>query len=112
MNQEIDIEELKKEIKKRLEPLNLEKVILFGSYAYGNPSKDSDIDLYVVTKDEFLPKSWRDKSKIYLKVANSLDDFLKRYPTDLIVHTKAMHQKFIELNSSFAKKILQNGIAL
>jgi predicted nucleotidyltransferase len=112
MNQEIDIEELKKEIKKCLEPLNLEKVILFGSYAYGNPNKDSDIDLYVVTKDEFLPKSWRDKSKIYLKVANSLDDFLKRYPTDLIVHTKVMHQKFSELNSSFAKKILQNGIAL
>jgi predicted nucleotidyltransferase len=30
----------------------VESIYLFGSYAYGNPSKDSDLDLYVVFKDE------------------------------------------------------------
>jgi predicted nucleotidyltransferase len=29
-----------------------EKIILFGSYAYGTPHKDSDYDFYVVLKDE------------------------------------------------------------
>ncbi|GMO21278.1 MAG: nucleotidyltransferase domain-containing protein [Spirochaetaceae bacterium] len=30
---------------------NCEKIILFGSYAYGTPREDSDIDIYVVLKD-------------------------------------------------------------
>jgi predicted nucleotidyltransferase len=29
----------------------VEQIYLFGSYAYGNPRKDSDLDLYVVLKD-------------------------------------------------------------
>ncbi|GHV95694.1 hypothetical protein AGMMS50293_20140 [Spirochaetia bacterium] len=28
-----------------------EKIILFGSYAYGTPKEESDIDIYVVLKD-------------------------------------------------------------
>jgi len=42
----MDIEQLKTEIVTRLKPLNPYKIILFGSYAYGNPTEDSDIDLY------------------------------------------------------------------
>jgi predicted nucleotidyltransferase len=30
---------------------NCEKIILFGSYAYGTPHEESDIDIYVVLKD-------------------------------------------------------------
>ena len=37
----INIEELKPEIIKRLKPLNLEEIILFGSYAYGELSKQN-----------------------------------------------------------------------
>lgn len=43
----VDIEELKWEILERFQPLDLERVILFGSCARGNPTEDSDIDLYV-----------------------------------------------------------------
>ena len=46
----VNIEELKHEIVERLQPLNLDKVILFDSYSYGTPDEDSDIDLYIVTK--------------------------------------------------------------
>jgi predicted nucleotidyltransferase len=34
-----------------LKTVPVEKIILFGSYAYGTPRKDSDLDLYVVLKD-------------------------------------------------------------
>ena len=30
----------------------VESIYLFGSYAHGTPNKDSDLDLYVVFKDE------------------------------------------------------------
>ena len=43
----IDIEELKPQIVKALMPLEPEKIILFGSYAYGTPNEDSDIDFKV-----------------------------------------------------------------
>mgnify|MGYP000904258081 CR=1 FL=1 len=108
----INIEELKVEIVKRLKPLNPYKVILFGSYAYGTPSEDSDIDLYVVTNDDFIPQSWKEKSNIHLKITRALRDLLQTYPTDLITHTKAMHHKFIETNSSFANEILTKGIRI
>jgi len=47
----IDIEQLKHEIVERLKPLELDKVILFGSYAYGTPNEDSDIDLFLLKDD-------------------------------------------------------------
>jgi predicted nucleotidyltransferase len=108
----IDIENLKLEIIKRLEPLNLDKIILFGSYAYGTPTKDSDIDLYIVTNDDFIPQSYKEKRALVWSVSEKILDIRKKYAIDLLVHTKKMHHKFIELQSSFSKEILQNGRVL
>lgn len=47
----VDIDKIKAEIIERLEPLNVEQIVLFGSYAKGTPHTDSDLDLYVVTKE-------------------------------------------------------------
>ena len=47
----VDIETLKYEIVKRLKPLDPHKIILFGSYAYGKPNEDSDIDLCIIEKN-------------------------------------------------------------
>jgi len=49
----IDIENIKAEIVERLKLLNPNKIILFGSYAYGTPNKDSDIDLFLLKRDYF-----------------------------------------------------------
>ena len=46
----VDIKKLKKEIADRLATLNPEKIIIFGSYAYGTPTTDSDLDICVVEK--------------------------------------------------------------
>jgi len=103
---------LKNQLIERLKPLNPEKVILFGSYAYGEPSKDSDIDLIVVTDDDIMPGSFDEKMEIYLKVSNALTDIQRNIPIDLIVHTKPMHRRFIELNSMFYREIAEKGIVL
>ena len=57
----IDIEKDKSKIVQALMPLIPVKIILFGSYAYGTPTKDSDIDLYIVTTDNFIPKNKESK---------------------------------------------------
>lgn len=108
----LNIEELKPLIVEKLKPLQPEKIILFGSYAYGTPTEDSDIDLYIVTKDNYVPKSWEDKNKISRKFSNQINDICEKYSTDIITHTKAMHEKFVEMDSMFSRKILKDGISL
>jgi uncharacterized protein len=95
-----------------LKPLHPHRVILFGSYAWGQPDENSDLDIYVVTQDDFIPQSWREKADLFLQYSNVLSKLTAKIPTDLIVHTKKMHTKFIAANSSFARKIQQEGIIL
>jgi len=108
----VNIEKIKLDIVEKLKPLNPYRVILFGSYAYGTPTEESDIDLYVVTNDEFMPQTWRQKSEIQQNVSKAIRDIMKKYPTDLITHTKAMHKKFVEMDSMFSRKILNEGVVI
>ncbi|MBE2224572.1 MAG: nucleotidyltransferase domain-containing protein [Anaerolineae bacterium] len=93
----------------RLQGLDVAKVILFGSFAYGKPSEVSDIDLMVVLNSDFYPTTYQEKSDLYLQVARVIRDIRQQVPVDLIVHTNAMHERFMEMNSLFAKEIRQKG---
>ena len=106
------IESVKNEIIENLRTLDPVKVILFGSYAYGTPDQDSDIDLYIVTKEDFIPETFEENLQIKKKVYLALSNFRKKYASDILVHTLPVHQKFIELGSSFSKEIMQKGIVL
>ncbi|HEY3372833.1 MAG TPA: nucleotidyltransferase domain-containing protein [Prolixibacteraceae bacterium] len=92
-----------------LQHQNVNKVILFGSYALGTQSEDSDIDLLVVTNDTFVFDSFAQKMEIKLKIANALNSLRKFADIDLIVHTKPMYDQFIQLDSGFKKEILSTG---
>jgi len=105
-------EQIRQILVSRLKPLDPEKIILFGSYAWGQPTADSDIDLYVVTKDDYMPKNWREKNEIYSKFMDVLDELQKEIPIDLIVHTKPMHEKFVEIDSMFSRKVMREGVTL
>lgn len=104
-----NIENIVDELKNRLIPDGIEKLILFGSYASGTQTEDSDIDLLVVTADQEMPKSFSEKSRIYLRVARKVEDIRRRVPVDLIVHTHPMYEKFLELNSMFSREIKEKG---
>lgn len=106
------IESVKNEIIENLRIINPVKVILFGSYAYGIPDQDSDIDLYVVTKEDFIPETFEENLQIKKKVYLALSNFRKKFASDILVHTLPIHHKFIESESSFSKEIMQKGIVL
>jgi len=99
-------------ILERLKQLNLYKVILFGSFAYGQPDKDSDVDLIVITDDEYFPKNYQEKSDLYLRVSGKLTDMAGKIPIDLIVYTKSMYDQFVRTGSLFSKEISENGVVL
>jgi hypothetical protein len=65
-----------------------------------------------VTSDNILPLNFAEKSQIYLQESKVISEIKKEFPVDLIVHTKAMHQKFIELDSLFARELLSKGKVL
>ena len=106
-------DEIRQEILTKLTTgLNLYKVILFGSFAYGKPGRESDVDLIVVTDDDYMPKNYEENMQCYLKVSSALRDIKKRIPVDLIVHTKPMHEKFIQLGSMFSRDVMKRGEVL
>lgn len=96
----------------RLSKLDVNLVLLFGSFATGTKTDDSDIDLLVVTNDMHIPKNYDERIELQLAISNHIVDIAKQIPVDLIVYTLPMYQKFIAQNSSFAREIKSKGIVL
>jgi predicted nucleotidyltransferase len=102
--------ELKDRISESLKPLHPEKVILFGSYAWGQVTKDSDIDLIVVLNKEETPRTYRDKMVNRLLVRRALDELNRDYALDLLVYTSSEWRDFQKLGSAFSMEIASRGI--
>jgi len=105
-------EDVKNEIISNLRILDPEKVILFGSYAYGIPTEDSDIDLYIVTKNQTIPQSFSEKIKLKVQISDLLNSIRDKFPLDIIVHTHPMYMQFMEMRSSLSQTIRNKGIQI
>ena len=110
--QEKNIDAILTEAVSRLRALHPDRIVLFGSRAWGEANEESDIDLYIVTNDETIPSSWAEKSRIYQRYARVIHDLQGMLPIDLLVHTRAMHRMFIERGGSFARMIQEKGKVL
>jgi uncharacterized protein len=80
-----------------------QKVILFGSYAYGTPRPDSDVDLLVIMDTELSELT--QSSAICRQT-----DY--HFGLDLIVITPQNLAKRIEWGDSFLKEIIRRGAVL
>jgi uncharacterized protein len=97
------------ELINQLKMINPYLIILFGSHAYGEPDEDSDIDMLVVTNDDFMPGTYSEQLEYRLSIKKLIRQTAKKVPVDLLVYSKPMFEKFKALESSFSKEILQNG---
>lgn len=100
--EKIEIKELPKElleeiVRRLVNSLQPEKIILFGSHAYGEPIEASDIDLLVIVADSDEPR-YRRASKAY----NSLRGLTA--PTEVLVLTHAEMAKTATVTTSLANK--------
>jgi len=80
-----------------------ERVILFGSRAWGTPTPDSDVDLLVVMEFEGRPVD------MAVRIGAECDD---RFPMDLIVRRPAEVQRRIAMGDPFFKQVLRDGLVL
>jgi len=84
-----------------VKPGTIKKIYLFGSYAYGRPTKKSDIDLCVIIRNNL------DRSSTYLKIARSL--FLNNIiPAEVLVYNEKVFYD-IENPNGIENTILTKG---
>ena len=102
----LNIEKLKPLIIEKLKPLKPNKIILFGSYAYGEPTEESDIDIFLLKDDLEL-----DQTRYYQREAKKLlQDIRKKYKTNGIDILSAPTEYIQQREDYFYKvDILQNG---
>lgn len=77
------------------------KIILFGSYAYGHPTEDSDVDVLVI-----LPKSRRLGHRPALKIRERVE---ADFPVDIIVRDPVFIQKRLREGDCFLEEITGKG---
>ncbi len=81
-------------------------MILFGSYAYGKPRSDSDIDLLVVMSFEGSP--FHQAAIILGHVVQSIGIL----PLNLFVRTPEQVQERVDMGDNFIRAILECGQVL
>jgi len=82
---------------------NPEKIILFGSYAYGNPTSESDVDLLVIA--DVKKSKWELSAEIALTVDHA-------FPLDIIVKTAPEIEARLALGDFFIEDIINKGKVL
>ena len=93
------IERIKKEYRPK-------KVILFGSYAYGNPTKDSDVDLLIIKDTSKKPlERWMEVKKILRGISPTL-------PISPLVYTEREIRERNIMKDFFIQEIFEKGRVL
>jgi predicted nucleotidyltransferase len=93
--------------KQIVEKCDPEKVILFGSYAYGNPHNDSDIDLFVIMKPTGAEETTHQRIMNVRAAAK-----IPLLPMDVIVRTPQEVEARLAIGDFFIKEILDRGKVL
>lgn len=88
-------------IVEKLKPLNPLKIILFGSYAYGTPNVNSDLDICVIKKEV------KSKSKEKKEIREKLKDFF--LSKDILVPTLEEYEFYKNQFGSVFMDIEQKG---
>ncbi len=79
------------------------QIILFGSYAYGKPRPESDIDLLIVMDTDLRETEQALRIRQYI---NPL------FGVDFLVYTPARLKERVELGDSFLKEITEKGVVM
>ena len=99
---EKEIQKIADKIVKEFKP---QKVVIFGSYAWGKPTKDSDLDLFVIKDDPI-----KNTRELAIDLEQILID--RDVPLDLLVYKPDQVAKRLNMNDKFVKRILEQGEVL
>ncbi len=97
-------DKIKNAIERIVRAAHPEAVILFGSYAYGEPTPDSDVDLLIVMEsDQSIHARTVELSKILSP---------RPFPVDIVTRTPTELKDRLDIGDSFFKEIVTKGKVL
>jgi len=96
----INISEINDKVRTIVNKFRPDKIMLFGSYAKGNPSFESDVDLLVIMDTK--QSTWDLAVEISLAVKHS-------FPMDIIVRTPQEIARRLQYGDVFIKNIMETG---
>lgn len=95
--------EIEKIVRKIVEGYSPERIILFGSYAYGQPNSESDIDLLIIkkTSERFIDR--------WTNIRQIVSDPKRSIPFEPIVLTPDEVEERLAIGDQFVKEIVTKG---
>ena len=102
---EIDSEILQEATRRIVSAVNPERIMLFGSHAWGQPNEDSDIDLLVILAQSDQP-AYRRATEIY-RILRGI-----KLPIEVVVRTREEINRVLTVKTSLERKILEQGRVL
>lgn len=84
-----------------------ESIILFGSYAYGEPNKDSDLDIYVVVPDSVKERELDLMTDIYHEIHSG--DFMSSI--DVLVSKAGRFREHVK-QATIARTVAKEGVVI
>ncbi len=98
-------EAIERLVQRLVEGLKPEKIILFGSYAHGEPTEESDLDVMIIVPESHEP-AYRRGQKAYRCVGAI------GISKDLLVLTQAEFDAQADVATSLARRARDEGIVL
>ena len=95
---------IRRAVQKLVDELQPEKIILFGSFAYGQPTIDSDVDLLIIMQSGLRPVD-------RIRQASAVLD-PRPFPVDIIVRTPAEIAERLRVKDCFIEEIVIKGKVL
>ena len=92
-----------------LKPSDPYKIILFGSYASGNPDKHSDIDIMVILDNNHVSKTFEERLDKKIAIRNLLLEINRKVPLDILVYSKEEFNIVKNYGNYFIDEIEKTG---
>ena len=89
-----------------IETLPVEKLFLFGSYAYGTPTEDSDYDFYVLITDGSIKPI-----EAMIRARRVLSGIKRQKDTDVLADYRSRFEERSKFNT-LERKVLKEGVLL
>jgi predicted nucleotidyltransferase len=100
----ISMQAIRAVVKQIAEKFQPEKIILFGSYAYGQPKPESDVDLLVVMDTPLRSRQQR------LEISRALSP--RPFPLDIVIRTPKQLKERVAVGDPFLLEITNRGKVL
>ena len=102
----ITLENITALVKPLTKKYHVKEIYLFGSYAYGEPTEDSDLDICIVTDD-------KSKRKVeIMKLIRKAIAKVQNMPVDLLIYYSDEFNERVKSNCTLESQILHQGVKL